>query len=84
MLKRVQLMLDDELDQAVAREARLQRISKSEVVRRILRERLVPSVSPLEEDPLWGLVGMVEGEPDDSRRINEVVYGLARDRDLRR
>ena len=84
MLKRVQLMLDDELDQAVAREARLQRISKSEVVRRILRERLVPPVSALEDDPLWELVGMVEGEPDDSQRINEVVYGLPHDDDLRR
>jgi Ribbon-helix-helix protein, copG family len=83
MLKRVQLMLDEELDQAVAREALLQRISRSEVVRRILREKLLPPPPPREEDPLWELVGMVEGEPDDSQRINEVVYGLPRD-DLRR
>jgi hypothetical protein len=75
MLKRVQLMLDEELDQAVAREARLQRISKSEVVRRILKERLLPPLPPLEEDPLWQMVGMVEGSPDDSQRIDDVVYG---------
>lgn len=83
MLKRVQLMLDEELDQAVAREARLQRISRSEVVRRVLREKLLPPPPPREEDPLWELVGMVEGEPDDSQRINEVVYRLPHD-DLRR
>jgi hypothetical protein len=84
MLKRVQLMLDEELDQAVALEARLQRVSKSEVVRRILRERLLRPLRPLEEDPLWELVGMVEGAADDSQRIDEVVYGLSRDNDLRR
>jgi hypothetical protein len=75
MLKRVQLMLDEELDQAVALEARLRRVSKSDLVRSILRERLLPPLPPLEEDPLWQMVGMVEGEPDDSQRIDEVVYG---------
>jgi metal-responsive CopG/Arc/MetJ family transcriptional regulator len=84
MLKRVQLMLDDELDRAVAREARLRRVSRSEVVRSILREKLLPPPLAPEENPLWELVGMVEGAPDDSQRINEVVYGLAHDDDLRR
>jgi hypothetical protein len=79
MLKRVQLMLDEELVQAIALEARFQRVSKSEVVRRILRDRLLPPRPPLGEDPLWQMVGMVEGEPDDSQRINEVVYGLQLD-----
>jgi hypothetical protein len=75
MLRRVQLMLDDELDCALALQARLQRTSKSELVRRILRERLLPSVPPLEEDPLWTFVGAEEGAQDDSARIDEVVYG---------
>ncbi len=75
MLRRVQLMLDDELDRAVALEARIQRISKSELVRRILRERLLRPLPPLEEDPIWEFVGIVEGEPDDSQRIDEILYG---------
>jgi hypothetical protein len=75
MLKRVQLMLDDELDQAVALAAYQLRISKSEVVRRILREKLLPELPPLEEDPLWQLVGIAEGEPGDSASVDDVVYG---------
>ena len=75
MLRRVQLMLDDELDRALAFQARLQRTSKSKLVRRILRERLLPPVPPLEEDPLWAFVGAEGGAHDDSASIDEVVYG---------
>ena len=75
MLKRVQLMLDEELDRAVAREARLRRTSKSELVRSILRERLLPELPPLHDDPLWQFVGAVEGGRFDSQTIDEVVYG---------
>ena len=75
MLKRVQLMLDVELDEAVAREARLQRISRSEVVRRILREKLMPPLPPLEEDPLWAFVGIADGEPGDSVSVDDFLYG---------
>ena len=32
-------------------------------------------VQQLVQDPLWQVVGIVEGEPDDSVRVNEVVYG---------
>ena len=75
MLKRVQLMLDEELDAALAREARLRRVSRSEVVRSILRERLLPPLPPLEEDPLWQFVGIGKGSPGDSASIDEVLYG---------
>jgi len=71
-------MLDEELDEAVAREAGLRGTSKSEVVRRILRERLLPELPPLEEDPLWEFFGSEKGAPDDSRSIDEVVYGPLR------
>ncbi len=75
MLKRVQLMLDEELDDALARKARLAGVSRSELVRQVLREKLLPLYPPLEEDPLWGFVGMVEGAPDDSLSVDDVVYG---------
>jgi hypothetical protein len=51
-------MLDVELDEALAREARIRGVSRSEVVRRILRAELLPSLPPLEEDPLWGMLGI--------------------------
>ncbi|MCC6221885.1 MAG: ribbon-helix-helix protein, CopG family [Thermoleophilia bacterium] len=73
MLRRVQLVLDRELDDALAREARRAGISKSELARRILRERLEP-VPPLEDDPLWELVGIVAGASNDSARVDDVVY----------
>jgi hypothetical protein len=75
MLKRVQLMLDEELDEAVAREARLRGVSRSEVVRSILREKLLPPLPPLEEDPLWQWIGSGKGSPGDSASIDEVLYG---------
>jgi len=42
-----------------------------------VRERLRP-LPPIEEDPLWDLFGMVEGNPDDSRSVDDVVYGPKR------
>jgi len=75
MLKRVQLMLDEDLDEAVSLEARRRRVSKSEVVRSILREQLIPSLPPLEEDPLWKFIGAGKGAPGDSASIDEVLYG---------
>ena len=43
-------------------------------LRRYARERVQP-LPPLEEDPLWELVGSVERAPDDSRSVDDVVYG---------
>lgn len=71
MLRRVQLMLDEELDDALEREARAARVSKSALARRYLRERLRP-LPPLEEDPLWQFVG---GSPDvEPAHHDDVVY----------
>lgn len=72
-MKRLQISLEHELDDALAREARARGVSKAEVVRSLVREH-VPPFGPLEEDPLWRMVGMAEGdaEPYD---VDEVVYG---------
>jgi hypothetical protein len=67
-------MIEEELDDALARQAAEEGVSKAALIRRYVGERLRP-LPPLEEDPLWEIVGMVEGRPDDSQRINEVVYG---------
>jgi hypothetical protein len=77
-MKRLQIMIDEELDEALGRRAFEERVSKAELIRRYVREKLRP-LPPIEEDPLWELVGMVkEGDHDESQRVDEVVYGLDR------
>ena len=49
--------------------------SMAALIRRYVRERLMPLPS-IEEDPLWDIVGLVEGDSDDSARVNDVVYPL--------
>jgi hypothetical protein len=74
-VKRLQIMIEEELDDALALEAERQGVSKAALIRRYVGERLRRPLPPIEEDPIWGIVGMVSGGPDDSLRVNEVVYG---------
>jgi hypothetical protein len=77
-MKRLQIMIDEELDDALAHQAAKEQVSKAELIRRYVRERLRP-LPPIEDDPLWELVGMAKGgDPDASLRVNQVVYGLDR------
>jgi len=78
-VKRLQIMIEEELDAALARQAAEEGVSKAALIRRFVRERLRP-LPPLEEDPLWELVGMDRGSPDDSMSVNDVVYGPKRAR----
>jgi hypothetical protein len=71
-------MIEEELDSALEHQALKEGVSKAALIRRYVRERIEP-LPPLHEDPIWEIVGMVEGEADDSQRIDEVVYGLDRD-----
>ncbi len=73
-MKRLQIMIEEDLDAALARQAAGEGVSKAALIRRFVRERLRP-LPPLEEDPLWELVGMDKGSPDDSMSVNDVVYG---------
>jgi hypothetical protein len=77
-MKRLQISIEPELDEAVERRAEEQGLSKAEVIRRCVRERVEP-LPPLKEDPFYKLCGTVEGDPDSSMTVNEVVYGLSRD-----
>jgi len=74
-MKRLQIMIDEDLDDALAVEASKERTSKAALIRRYVRERLKPEpLPPLHEDPIWGLVGIAgDAEPVDD--IDEVVYG---------
>jgi len=70
-------MIEEDLDEALEHQARRERTSKAALIRRYLRERIEP-LPPIREDPIWGLVGMVEGRPDDSASVDDVVYGPKR------
>ena len=72
-VRRLQIMIDEDLDEALARQARDEGTSKAALIRRYVRERINP-LPLLEEDPLWEFVGKGEGSPDDSISVNDVVY----------
>lgn len=74
-MKRLQISIEPELDLAVERRAEEEGLSKAEVIRRCVRERVEPLPS-IEEDPLFKMFGTVSSDPNDTRTIDEVVYGL--------
>jgi Ribbon-helix-helix protein, copG family len=78
-MKRLQISIEPELDEAVERRAEEEGLSKAEVIRRCVREEIRP-LPPIEEDPFFKLCGTVSSDPDDNRTIDDVVYGLV-DRD---
>jgi hypothetical protein len=78
-VKRLQIMIEEDLDAALGRQAAAEGVSKAALIRRFVRERLRP-LPPLKKDPLWKLVGMDKGSPDDSISVDDVVYGPKRAR----
>jgi Ribbon-helix-helix protein, copG family len=66
-------MIDEDLDEALGQQARKEGTSKAALIRRYVRERVEP-FPPLDEDPIWGLIGMIDGRPEDSASVDEVVY----------
>lgn len=76
-VKRLQIMIEEDLDEALGREAAREGVSKAALIRRYVRNEL-RSLPSIEEDPLWELVGMIQGTPDDSASIDDVVYGPKR------
>ncbi len=69
-MKRLQILIDEELDAALERKARGEGRSKAALIRQYVRER-VKHLPPLETDPLWKLVGADGFEPEP---IDAVVY----------
>ena len=67
-------MIEEDLDEALERQARDEGTSKAALIRRYVGERLRP-LPPIEDDPIWGIVGSVEEDPGDSMSIGDVVYG---------
>jgi hypothetical protein len=74
-MRRIQVVIDPELDDRLEQEAAAQGRSKSSIVRESLRERLgMPFDNGLRFLPTFD-----GGEPDDSVNHDVVIYGLDRD-----
>jgi hypothetical protein len=72
-VKRLQIMIEEELDAELGRQARREGVSKAALIRRYVRDRL-RALPPIHEDPLWELVGAdPDVEPVDD--IDEYLYG---------
>jgi Ribbon-helix-helix protein, copG family len=75
-VKRLQIMIEEELDAELGRQARQEGVSKAALIRRYVGERLRPSGwPPIREDPLWELVGIAGDDVEPVDDIDEYLYG---------
>lgn len=70
-MKRLQILIDEQLDVELERAALEQGTSKSGLIRAYLRERFRP-LPPLASDPLFGMVGVDDYESSD---VDQTIYG---------
>ncbi len=73
VVKRLQIMIEEDLDAALERQARREGVSKAALIRRYVRDRLRP-LPPIQEDPLWELVG-ADPDAEPVADIDEYLYG---------
>lgn len=72
-MKRLQISLEPELDEELARLAGRAGISKAAMVRELVRERS-SDLPRLEEDPFFRLIGTASGgHPDDSVNHDAII-----------
>jgi hypothetical protein len=69
-MKRLQIMIDEDLDADLERLAEQEGTSKAALIRRYVRERLRPR-PPVQRDPLWQMVGADDFAPAG---VDDVVY----------
>jgi len=70
-MKRLQILIEEDLDEALARQALSEGTSKAALIRKFVRQQL-GAVAPLESDPLGRMIGADDFDPGP---IDEVVYG---------
>ena len=69
-VKRLQILIDEDLDEALEVMAREERTSKAALIRKFVRDRV--RVRPrVQDDPIWGMVGAYPGQ---SEPVDDVVY----------
>lgn len=69
-MKRLQIMLDDDLADALDRRSAAEGESKAALIRRYVRRALEP-LPPVSEDPLASMIGADDFEPAD---VDDIVY----------
>lgn len=69
-VKRLKIMIDEDLDQILERMAQEQRTSKAALIRRSVRDR-VAAPAPIGQDAIWELVGISDVEPEP---VDDLVY----------
>ena len=69
-MKRLQIMIDEELDEALERQARTEGASKAALIRRFVRSN-VTTLPTLQDDPLGRWIG---GDAFDPEPVDDVVY----------
>jgi hypothetical protein len=70
-VKRLQIMIDEDLDEALGRLAAEEGTSKAALIRRFVRDAIAP-LPPRSADPLFGLIGASDAEPVDD--VDDYLY----------
>jgi len=70
-MRRIQIHIDEDLDERLAAEARKANTSKAALIRESVAARYGPQAS-IQDDPLTRLLGTVDAEP---AAVDDVVYG---------
>jgi len=70
-MKRLQILIDEDLDEALAALALEEGTSKAALIRRFVRERIEP-LPPIQEDPLRQMVGMA-GDDVEPAHHDDIV-----------
>ena len=75
-MKRLQILIDADLDADHEREASRSGRSKGALVREALRRQMKPALS-IERDAIFDLAGAASFDPVPPEEIDDVVYGDA-------
>lgn len=71
-MRRIQIHIDEELDEAVATQAAREGVSKAALIRKFIARQVRP-VAPPSDDPWDAITGWLDDDPVDD--IDEVIYG---------
>jgi hypothetical protein len=72
-MKRLQIHIEEDLDDALAVAAAQRKTSKAALIRQAVAAQYAPVTQA--PDGLLRMAGMLDGSPDDSSSIDDVVYG---------
>ncbi len=72
-MRRIQLHLDEDVDEALAVEATRRGVAKAALIREYLSAHVQPK-APQVDDPSTKLIGAYGGEEGESSSVDDVVY----------